>query len=180
MVPRPFRTGQYARSQQKEVSPYMKLVSSNSSTLPRPRRALTVAADPIDIHVGRRIKLRRALLKISQEELGADIGVTFQQIQKYESGGNRVSASRLYDVGRVLNCPITYFFDDIKAEDMGCRPMPAARSAGGAVELFEGEAEADPMQRTETLQLARAYWRLSNEALRRSVLSLMENMSSRE
>lgn len=154
----------------------MHLVSSNSST-PRPPRALA-AADPIDIHVGRRIKLRRALLRISQEELAIDIGVTFQQVQKYESGSNRVSASRLYDICRVLNCPVTYVFDDIKPEDLGGRPMPGPRHARDPEEVFQ--AEPDPMQRTETLQLARAYWRLSTETLRRNVLSLLENMSTRE
>ena len=156
----------------------MKLVSSNPSTLPRSARALPSGADPVDIHVGRRIKLRRTLLRISQEELATDIGVTFQQIQKYESGGNRVSTSRLYDVSRVLGCPTTYFFDDVKPEDMGSRTMPSARTGEPAEELLE--VEGDPMQRTETLQLVRAYWRVNTEATRRSVLSLLENMTSRE
>jgi transcriptional regulator with XRE-family HTH domain len=156
----------------------MKLVSSNVGTFPRPVRAQRAAADPVDIHVGRRIKLRRVLLRISQEELAVDIGITFQQVQKYESGANRVSASRLYDVSRVLGCPVTYFFDDIKSEDMGCRLMPTPRTGGPAEERFE--VEADPMQRTETLQLARAYWRLNTESLRRNVLSLLEKMSGRE
>jgi transcriptional regulator with XRE-family HTH domain len=156
----------------------MKLVSSNPDPSQRPPRALTVAADPIDIHVGRRIKLRRALLRISQEELAQDIGITFQQVQKYESGANRVSASRLYDICRVLNCPITYVFDDIKPEDMGVRPMPGARHPRETEEVLE--VETDPMQRTETLQLVRAYWRLNTENMRRSVLSLLENMSARE
>jgi transcriptional regulator with XRE-family HTH domain len=137
-----------------------------------------VAADPIDIHVGRRIKLRRALLRISQEQLAIDIGVTFQQVQKYESGSNRVSASRLYDICRVLNCPVTYVFDDIKPEDMGCRPMPGSRHPQAPEDVCE--VEADPMQRTDSLRLVRAYWRLNTENLRASVLSLLENMSARE
>src|SRR6185503_19634705 len=83
--------------------------------------------DPIDIHVGKRIKLRRTLLHISQEQLAGDVGVTFQQVQKYESGHNRVSASRLYDISRVLNCPISYFFEDINSETTGGRQMPTAR-----------------------------------------------------
>lgn len=153
----------------------MKLVSSNSD---RPLRAPAVAADPIDIHVGRRLKLRRALLRISQEELAHDIGVTFQQVQKYESGANRVSASRLYDICRVLGCPVTYVFDDINPADMGVRPMPGARHPSETERALE--VEADPMERTETLQLVRAYWRLNTANLRRSVLSLLENMSARE
>jgi transcriptional regulator with XRE-family HTH domain len=156
----------------------MNQISPNSTSLPSESRVVTTAADPIDTHVGRRIKLRRAVLRISQEELANDIGVTFQQVQKYESGSNRVSASRLYDIGRVLGCPVTYFFDDIKQEDMAGRLMPNARTGGPAEEVFE--IEADPMQRSETLELVRAYWRLNSEALRQSVISLVANISARE
>jgi transcriptional regulator with XRE-family HTH domain len=135
--------------------------------------------DPIDIHVGKRIKLRRTLLHISQEQLAGDIGVTFQQVQKYESGHNRVSASRLFDISRVLNCPIAYFFEDITPETTGDRSTPAARSGEAAAEEALPE-DADPMQRTETLELVRAYWRLHNADLRRNVLELLGNISKRE
>src|SRR5206468_12374963 len=114
--------------------------------------------DPIDIHVGKRIKLRRTLLHISQEQLAGDIGVTFQQVQKYESGHNRVSASRLFDISRVLNCPIAYFFEDISAETTGERSTPGARGAEGGGLAEDSQAfGSDPMQRTETLELVRAY-----------------------
>ena len=135
--------------------------------------------DPIDIHVGKRIKLRRTLLHISQEQLASDIGVTFQQVQKYESGHNRVSASRLFDISRVLNCPIAYFFEDISAETTGDRSMPGARAAEGLAEEAVG-IDADPMQRTETLELVRLYWRLHNADLRKNVLELLSNISKRE
>lgn len=135
--------------------------------------------DPIDIHVGKRIKLRRTLLHISQEQLAGDIGVTFQQVQKYESGHNRVSASRLFDISRVLNCPIAYFFEDIGPETTGDRTTPAARSGEMAAEEALSP-DADPMQRTETLELVRAYWRLHNADLRRNVLELLGNISKRE
>ncbi len=134
--------------------------------------------DPIDIHVGKRIKLRRTLLHISQEQLAGDIGVTFQQVQKYESGHNRVSASRLFDISRVLNCPISYFFEDIGPETTGVRTTPSARSAEDLAE--EVAEDADPMQRTETLELVRAYWRLHNGELRKNVLELLSNISKRE
>ena len=68
--------------------------------------------DPVDVHVGKRIKLRRTMLKVSQDQLANEIGVTFQQIQKYESGHNRVSASRLFDISTFLTCHISYFFED--------------------------------------------------------------------
>jgi transcriptional regulator with XRE-family HTH domain len=135
--------------------------------------------DPIDIHVGKRIKLRRTLLHISQEQLAGDIGVTFQQVQKYESGHNRVSASRLFDISRVLNCPISYFFEDIGPETTGVRTTPAARSPDDMAEEA-AEFDSDPMQRTETLELVRAYWRLHNAELRRNVLELLANISRRE
>lgn len=148
-----------------------------ASIAARPLSGSGCVPDPIDIHVGRRVKLRRVLMRIRQEDLAADIGVTCQQLKKYESGGNRVSASRLYDISRVLDCPTSYFFDDINGEEMALRAMPRARG------LQSGEgalpAEDSPMQRTETLQLARAYWRLNNETLRRNVLSLVENMGLR-
>jgi len=137
--------------------------------------------DPIDIHVGKRVKLRRTLLHISQEQLASDIGVTFQQVQKYESGHNRVSASRLFDISRVLNCPISYFFEDIGPETTGERPTPGARAEDGGGLSEESQAfGTDPMQRTETLELVRAYWRLHNPELRTNVLSLLSNISKRE
>ena len=135
--------------------------------------------DPIDIHVGKRVKLRRTLLHISQEQLASDIGVTFQQVQKYESGHNRVSASRLFDISRVLNCPIAYFFEDITAETTGERQTPGARGNEGMAEE-SAEFGGDPMQRTETLELVRAYWRLHNPELRSNVLALLNNISKRE
>ena len=134
--------------------------------------------DLIDVHVGKRIKLRRTLLHISQEQLAGDIGVTFQQVQKYGSGLNRVSASRLFDISRVLNYPISYFFEDIGPETTGVRTTPSARSADDLAE--EVAEDADPMQRTETLELVRAYWRLHNGELRKNVLELLSNISKRE
>jgi len=135
--------------------------------------------DPIDIHVGKRIKLRRTMLRISQEQLAGDVGVTFQQVQKYESGHNRVSASRLYDISLVLNCPIAYFFEDINSATTGGREMPGPRDGEGMRE-DEGDYEADPMDRTESLELVRAYWKLHSADLRKNVLDLLNNMSRRE
>jgi transcriptional regulator with XRE-family HTH domain len=135
--------------------------------------------DPIDIHVGKRIKLRRTLLHISQEQLAGDIGVTFQQVQKYESGHNRVSASRLFDISCVINCPISYFFADIGSDTTGGRVTPASRGSDGVSE-DPASFDSDPMQRTETMELVRAYWRLSNAGLRQSVLELLTNISKRQ
>ena len=135
--------------------------------------------DPVDIHVGKRIKLRRTLLHISQEQLAGDVGVTFQQVQKYESGHNRVSASRLFDISRVLSCPISYFFEDINQDTIGERHAPSASAPEDLSEAGES-FENDPMQRTETLELVRAYWRLHKSDLRQNVRDLLNNISRRK
>src|SRR6202453_3199655 len=82
---------------------------------------------PIDVHVGSRVRLRRTLLGMSQEKLGDALGLTFQQVQKYERGANRVGARRLYDLSRVLDVPVSYFFDEFTeqaaAPGMGESPV---------------------------------------------------------
>src|SRR5579884_1124067 len=78
----------------------------------RPGRRKTDRPNPIDVHVGSRIRLRRNMLALSQEKLGEAIGLTFQQVQKYERGANRVGASRLHELSRVLDVPVSFFFDD--------------------------------------------------------------------
>src|ERR1700689_2171940 len=79
----------------------------------RDRRGKGGGPNPVDVHVGARLRLRRTLLGMSQEKLGEAIGLTFQQVQKYERGANRVGASRLFDLSRVLDVPVSFFFDDI-------------------------------------------------------------------
>ena len=83
--------------------------------------------NPIDIHVGSRVRLRRMMLGMSQEKLGESLGITFQQIQKYEKGTNRVSASRLQGIARLLSVPVSYFFEDLAAADVAarCHQSPA-------------------------------------------------------
>src|SRR3989304_4981664 len=83
-------------------------------------------ANPVDVHVGSRVRLRRMLLGMSQEKLGEHLGLTFQQIQKYEKGINRIGASRLYDLSRVLAVPVQFFYEELPA-----RGGPAAGVAGG-------------------------------------------------
>ena len=83
--------------------------------------------NPIDVHVGSRIRLRRTLIGMSQERLGEALGLTFQQVQKYERGVNRVGASRLFDLSRVLDVPISFFYDDMP-ESVGGPPVRAPRA----------------------------------------------------
>lgn len=127
--------------------------------------------DPVDIHVGKRIKLRRTIMSVSQDQLAGDIGVTFQQVQKYESGYNRVSASRLYDIAAVLTCPIQFFYDDMPDT---ARVAPESRRPDDL-----DDDPGDPMRRTETLELVKAYWRIPNDELRDSLRSMIGRMTAR-
>lgn len=130
---------------------------------------------PIDVHVGTRIRLRRTLLGMSQERLGESLGLTFQQVQKYERGVNRVGASRLFDLSRVLDVPISFFFDD----------MPDALSAnfgGSSTRRSTGLPDAndpfgdDTLSRRETLELVRAYYRITDPSVRKRVFELIKSM----
>jgi transcriptional regulator with XRE-family HTH domain len=129
----------------------------------RRRRQKTDGPNPTDIYVGARVRLRRTLLGMSQEKLGEAIGLTFQQVQKYERGANRVGASRLYDLSRVLDVPITFFFEDM--------PAPTAERSHGLAEP-EAPYESDPMVKRETLELVRAYYRIADPQIRRRLFDL--------
>jgi len=133
---------------------------------------------PIDVHVGTRIRLRRTLLAMSQERLGDALGLTFQQVQKYERGVNRVGASRLFDLSRVLDVPISFFFDDMPETVAGPNSAAGRRSAGfsDAQDPF-GD---DTMSRRETLELVRAYYRIADPALRKKVSELIKSMGPAE
>src|SRR5579875_2423536 len=129
-------------------------------------------ASPIDAHVGSRIRLRRTLLGMSQERLGEALGLTFQQVQKYERGVNRVCASRLFDLSRVLDVPISFFFDDMpETLSSGyASQLPQPRRATGFAEPQEGFGGSDEaLNRRETLELVRAYYRITDPAVRKRV-----------
>jgi transcriptional regulator with XRE-family HTH domain len=148
------------------------------------------AADPVDIHVGRRLRQRRALLGLSQDKLGRAVGLTFQQIQKYERGANRVGASRLLQLSRELAVPIAYFFEgapgvtDKPARggakgDGKMKAGPKGLAKGLAKDLAKDEAAAarDPFTRRETLDLVRAYYAISSPALRKRLLDLVRALA---
>ncbi len=124
--------------------------------------------NPIDIHVGARVRARRKQFGMSQAKLGDALNLTFQQVQKYEKGTNRISASRLYQMSEVFDVPISYFFDDMPAEISGKRAPGLAKGAG-----FEG----DPLAKLETHQLVRAYCRISNPHLRDRVRKLVKALA---
>jgi transcriptional regulator with XRE-family HTH domain len=138
----------------------------------RRRRRKSEGPNPIDVHVGARVRLRRTLLGMSQEKLGDAIGLTFQQVQKYERGANRVGASRLYDLSRVLDVPVSFFFDDISPE------TAKAVQAETPEEAAAGRYEPDPMMRRETLELVRAYYRIPDAQLRRRLFDLTKAIAN--
>ena len=134
--------------------------------------SLETRPSPIDVHVGSRIRLRRTLLGMSQERLGEALGLTFQQVQKYERGVNRVGASRLYDLSRVLDVPISFFFDDMP-------PAVSGNGAGGVAgfaDQQDGFGSDDTLTRRETLELVRAYYRITEPAVRKRVFELIKSM----
>jgi transcriptional regulator with XRE-family HTH domain len=134
---------------------------------------------PIDVHVGSRIRLRRTLLGMSQERLGEALGLTFQQVQKYERGVNRVGASRLFDLSRVLDVPISFFFDDMPESLASSYGSPGSRRPGAFPEVRDGVTD-DALNRRETLELVRAYYRITDPAVRKRVFDLIKSMGPPE
>ena len=116
-------------------------------------------ANPIDVRVGARVKLRRQLLGFSQTELGNALDLTFQQVQKYEKGTNRISASKLHKMAEVLDVPISFFFDGVE---------------GTKADTDSGDL--DLMSRSETISLVRAYYSIEDEAVRRKVIELLRTL----
>ena len=132
---------------------------------------------PVDIHVGARIRLRRTLMGMSQERLGDALGLTFQQVQKYERGVNRVGASRLFDLSRILDVPIGFFYDDMPEAVFGIR-QPATGVAGFAEKQDSFGVSADEsMGKRETLELVRAYYRITDVNVRKRMFDLMKSMA---
>ena len=126
--------------------------------------------NPIDIHVGARVHLRRNLFGLSQTDLGKAVGVTFQQVQKYEKGTNRISASRLFNLSHVLDVPISFFFEDLSPAAAGA----GKRRARGLSEAPATAHDFDVLSNRETINLIRAYYRVTDPRLRKRVLDLLE------
>jgi len=127
--------------------------------------------NPIDVHVGQRIRQRRTLLGLSQERLAEAIGLSFQQLQKYEHGGNRVGSSRLFDLARVLNVPISYFFEEMEA---GVAAKSPSHLMGVSPSKMQKAApEPDPLAKRETLELVRAYYKIAEPRVRKRLADLV-------
>lgn len=125
-------------------------------------------ANSIDENVGMQLRQRRALLGMSQEKLAEQVGITFQQIQKYENGANRISASRLYEFSKVLDIPVSFFFETSNENLL-------AGFSDNEQTPFEGRG--DIMNRKETLELIRTYYSIENPKLRKDLFKLVKSMA---
>lgn len=130
--------------------------------------------NPIDVHVGSRVRLQRMLLGVSQERLGERLGLTFQQIQKYEKGVNRIGASRLFDLAQVLGVPIQFFYDDVPAGE------PQKAVASGMAERPADGYIFEFLNTREGLELNRAFARISDPKSRRAILDLVRKLAGDE
>lgn len=123
---------------------------------------------PVDVHVGQRLRQRRVAVGLTQDRLAKSVGITFQQVQKYERGTNRIVASRLYELAQVLQVSVEYFFEGLKAE-ASAPSLPS--DMGEEVNL------PDLMGERETLLLVRAYHKISDTLVRRRVVELVKSLS---
>ena len=123
--------------------------------------------NPVDVHVGTRVRMRRQVLKMSQEKLGDQLGVTFQQVQKYERGANRVGASRLWKMSQVMEVPVGFFFDGLG-------------EVGAVTEFAEDDQLPivyDFINSTDGVNLAKAVSQIKNKAVRRQILELARSLA---
>ena len=141
----------------------------------RGRRGRRAGPHPVDIHVGSRVRMRRTLLGMSQEKLGDALALTFQQVQKYEGGANRVGASRLFEISQILDVPISFFFEEMAPETAALTPhsVDASGTVGGPA-VFE----PDPLAKRETLELVRAYYRIGDPRVRKRMFELTKAVAT--
>lgn len=125
-------------------------------------------ANPVDIHVGKRVRLRRTLMGMSQTKLGDALSLTFQQVQKYENGSNRIGASRLYQISQILAVPVSYFFED----------MDQSAAAASENRLGKDGPRTDLVAKRETLELVRAYYRIDSAKVRRGIVDMIRSIGA--
>ena len=128
---------------------------------------------PVDIHVGARVRQRRTLLGMSQEKLGGAVGLTFQQIQKYERGANRIGCSRLYEFSKVLDVPIDYFFEEMPVNVLVGRSGGRGKR-GLSEDAGQFQGEKDPLVKRETLELVRAYYKIVEPRVRKRLFEMVK------
>ncbi len=124
--------------------------------------------NPIDRHVGSRVRMRRMMISLSQEKLGERLGITFQQVQKYEKGTNRIGASRLHQIASILSVPVSFFYED----------MPGGEAVAGFAEGQSPVYISEFMASPDGLSLAKAFMKVSDPKLRRRIVDLVEAMAT--
>ena len=129
-------------------------------------------ADRIDAHIGSRVRLRRLTAGMSQEQLGAELGVTFQQIQKYEKGANRIGAGRLYRIGRILGVPVGYFYEGLETPNGA-----GAHAVAGEADHRSGAQIIEFVSSPEGYALNRAFCRIEDGATRRRLVDLVRTIA---
>ena len=128
------------------------------------------APNPIDKHVGSRVRMRRMMLGMSQEKLGDALGLTFQQVQKYEKGTNRIGASRLQQISQILQVPVAFFFE-------GAPTIPSATRPDHLQEAPSPAYVSDFLATSDGLALTKAFTRISDSKLRRRIVDLVEQIA---
>ncbi len=128
--------------------------------------------NPIDIHVGARVRLRRTMLGLSQEKLGESLGITFQQIQKYEKGTNRIGASRLQKLSEILKIPVSFFFEDLPDSQPG--------ATGSFTEGDSPNYVVDFLSSSEGLQLNKAFSNIKDPKVRKKIIDLVRSLADDE
>jgi transcriptional regulator with XRE-family HTH domain len=129
------------------------------------------APNPIDKHVGSRVRMRRMMLGMSQEKLGNNLGLTFQQVQKYEKGTNRIGASRLQQISQILQVPVSFFFE-------GAPTVGGPARADGMSEAPSPAYVSDFLATSDGLALTKAFMRISDSKLRRRIVDLVEQIAT--
>ena len=127
----------------------------------------------VDQHIGQRVQLRRVMMGMSQKDLAAKCGVTFQQIQKYETAGNRISASRLFLLSAALDTPISFFYQGLP----GYLPEP---NRSGRISRVSEQKSDDPLAKNESLELIRLYWKLPNDEQRGMIMKMLKSLTGAE
>jgi len=121
-----------------------------------------IKPNKIDVYVGRRVRMQRTMLGLSQVDLGKLVGLTFQQIQKYEQGDNRIGSSRLYDLSQALHAPITFFFEGLEKNTS---------------EDADSNIKKDPAARRETLELVRGFSKIRDEEVKSAIMDMITNLN---
>ena len=129
----------------------------------------TFVPTTVDQHIGHRMQLRRNMMGMSLKDLATACGVSFQQIQKYENADNRISASRLFDIGVAMQTPVSFFFSGLPGN------MPDETKTTRSMRAHEPTAE-DPLIRTETLELVKLYWKLSSDSQRAAIIEMLKTI----